>query len=76
MTRTTFVSTLAAALVGFVVFGGAPVRGQVGQGLVDFNTATAEQLAALPNMTPAAVKAITRYDPDETWRPAQESGSS
>jgi DNA uptake protein ComE-like DNA-binding protein len=30
---------------------------------VDFNTATAEQLAALPNMTPAAVKAITDGKP-------------
>jgi DNA uptake protein ComE-like DNA-binding protein len=58
MNRSTFVSTLAGALVAFVVFGG-PVRGQVGQGLMDFNTATAEQLAALPHMSAAAVKAVT-----------------
>jgi DNA uptake protein ComE-like DNA-binding protein len=62
MNRSTFVSTLAGALVGFVVFGG-PVRSQVGQGLMDFNTATAEQLAALPHMTPAAVKAVTDGKP-------------
>ena len=63
MTRGTLVSTLAAALLAAVAFGGAPVSGQVGQGLLDINTATAEQLAALPDMTPAAVKAITDGKP-------------
>ncbi len=63
MTRSTFLSTLAAALVGFVAFGGVSLRGQVGQGLVDVNTATAEQLAALPHMSPAAVKAVTDGKP-------------
>ena len=62
MNRSTFVSTLAGALVAFVVFGG-PVRGQVGQGLMDVNTATAEQLAALPHMSPAAVRAVTDGKP-------------
>jgi len=59
MIRNAFVPTLAAALAAFVALGGTSVRGQVGQGLVDINTATAEQLAALPHMTPAAVKAVT-----------------
>jgi len=59
MIRNAFVPTLAAALAAFVALGGTSVRGQVGQGLVDINTVTAEQLAALPHMTPAAVKAVT-----------------
>ncbi len=61
MIRKTFRSTRAATLVAFItiaVSGGVAVRGQVGQGLVDFNTATAEQLAALPHMSAAAVKAV------------------
>jgi len=63
MIRRIFAPALPAALAAFIAFGSTAVRGQVGQGLVDINTATAEQLAALPNMTPAAVKAVTDGKP-------------
>ena len=52
-----FVSFAAAALLAaaFVV----PSRAQVGQGLIDFNTASEAQLTGLPHMTPALVGRIT-----------------
>jgi len=62
MTRGTFLSIVAVALVA-VAFVGVPVRAQVGAGLTDFNIATAEQLAALPHVTPAAVTAVTDGKP-------------
>jgi DNA uptake protein ComE-like DNA-binding protein len=66
MSRNTFRSVFVTTLVAFgtaFTLGGLAVHGQVGQGLVDFNTATADQLAALPNMSPAAVKAVTDGKP-------------
>jgi len=39
------------------------LRGQVGQGLLDANTATEAELTALPGMTAAAVKAMTTARP-------------
>jgi DNA uptake protein ComE-like DNA-binding protein len=63
MKRSTLLPTIAAAAVAVVMLAGTSASGQVGQGLVDFNTATAEQLAALPHMTPAAVKAVTDGKP-------------
>lgn len=62
MKRGTLLSIAAVALVA-VAFLGVPARAQVGAGLADFNIATAEQLAALPHMTPAAVKAVTDGKP-------------
>ncbi len=62
MRRGTLLSIVAVALVA-VAFVGVPARAQVGAGLTDFNIATAEQLAALPHMTPAAVKAVTDGKP-------------
>lgn len=63
MRRNTLLSTIAASAVAVVMLAGTPASGQVGQGLVDFNTATAEQLAALPHVTPVAVKAVTDGKP-------------
>lgn len=49
--KVALVSMAAAALL-------APAHGQVGQGLMDPNVASATELAALPHMTPAIVKSI------------------
>jgi len=56
MTGKRLVGTTVVVLT--LVLTGMPVRGQVGQGLLDINTASAEQLTALPNMTPAMVEGI------------------
>lgn len=39
------------------------LRGQVGQGILDANTATEAELTALPGMTPAIVKALVAARP-------------
>lgn len=39
------------------------IHAQVGKGLIDLNTANEAALSALPNMTPAAVKAIVEKRP-------------
>ena len=46
------------ALCAAVLAAPSPLRGQVGKGLVDFNTATDKELAALPHFTPATVKSV------------------
>jgi DNA uptake protein ComE-like DNA-binding protein len=43
--------------------GSALVRGQVGKGLLDFNTATEAELTALPGMTAAIAKALVAARP-------------
>jgi hypothetical protein len=58
MTRHRITTSLfAAALVAGAVVA-APVRAQVGQGLLDVNTASEQQITALPHMTPAVVKGM------------------
>jgi DNA uptake protein ComE-like DNA-binding protein len=48
-----------ATILGTVaVWSGAPVRSQVGQGLLDVNTASVEQLTALPHMTDEIVERL------------------
>jgi DNA uptake protein ComE-like DNA-binding protein len=51
-----------AACLAVVVFGVA-LHAQVGKGLIDPNVASDQQLAALPHMTPAIVKAMTEKRP-------------
>jgi DNA uptake protein ComE-like DNA-binding protein len=57
MTVKRLVATILIAVCAAFV---APlsVQGQVGKGLMDFNTAAEKDLAALPNMTPAIAKSI------------------
>jgi DNA uptake protein ComE-like DNA-binding protein len=51
-------------LAAFVVAAlGAAPHAQVGKGLIDPSVATEQQLAALPHMTPAIVKAMTEKRP-------------
>jgi DNA uptake protein ComE-like DNA-binding protein len=53
------------AVVALAVFLGpsAPVEAQVGKGLLDPNVATEKDLAGLPHMTPATVKALLAARP-------------
>ena len=57
MNRTKLAAAAMFALA-LALLAGMPVRGQVGTGLLDVNTTPAEQLAALPNMTPTLVEGI------------------
>ena len=50
-----------AALAAVVLT--AALQAQVGKGLIDPNTASEQQLAALPNMTPAIAKALVEKRP-------------
>jgi DNA uptake protein ComE-like DNA-binding protein len=52
---------VSAALL--VAVFGAALNGQVGKGLLDPNTASEQQLQALPHMTPAIAKAIVEKRP-------------
>jgi hypothetical protein len=51
------VSTAALAVLG------AALQAQVGKGLIDPNVASEQQLAGLPNMTPAIAKALVEKRP-------------
>jgi DNA uptake protein ComE-like DNA-binding protein len=46
-----------------VIVLGAVMQAQVGKGLIDPNVASEQQLAALPNMTPAIAKALVEKRP-------------
>src|SRR5688572_3972291 len=48
---------------GLLAVFGAALNGQVGKGLLDPNTASEQQLQALPHMTPAIAKAIVEKRP-------------
>ena len=54
MTRLRTTAIAIAALLAFAVASSA----QVGKGILDFNTASQQELTALPHMTPAIVKGI------------------
>jgi len=58
MTRHKMTSSLFAAALLAVALIVTPIRAQVGQGLLDVNTASEQQLTALSHMTPAVVKGI------------------
>jgi DNA uptake protein ComE-like DNA-binding protein len=53
---------LVSTAVTFAVLGAA-LQGQVGKGLIDPNVASEQQLAGLPNMTPAIAKALVEKRP-------------
>jgi DNA uptake protein ComE-like DNA-binding protein len=57
------VRILPFVLATVVALSSASISGQVGKGLLDFNTATDAQLAALPGMTPAITKALVAARP-------------
>lgn len=61
MTR--FFKSIGALCVLALVVSSVAVRGQVGQGLLDANTATAAELGAVPGLTPAIVTALTAARP-------------
>jgi DNA uptake protein ComE-like DNA-binding protein len=52
-----------AAAAAVVLLSAAPLAAQVGKGLLDPNVATEKDLAALPHMTPAIVKAMLERRP-------------
>ena len=53
----------AAAFLMTLALTSMPSAGQVGSGLLDLNTASAEQLGGLPHLTPALVKEIQAKRP-------------
>jgi DNA uptake protein ComE-like DNA-binding protein len=55
--------TIGAAALLLALVLAAPAVAQVGKGLIDVNTATEQQLSALPHMTPAIVKAVVAARP-------------
>jgi DNA uptake protein ComE-like DNA-binding protein len=63
MSRSQAVTILAAAALAVGLTGGTAARGQVGQGLLDINTASEQQLTALPHMTPAIVAGLVAARP-------------
>jgi DNA uptake protein ComE-like DNA-binding protein len=56
MTTRRFVAALVLCVTAFVTPG--QLNGQVGKGLLDFNSAPQKDLEALPNLTPTIVKSL------------------
>jgi DNA uptake protein ComE-like DNA-binding protein len=63
MIRFRILGAMAALAVTAALVVGVPASAQVGKGLVDFNTAPADELGKLPHLTPAIVKAIVAARP-------------
>ena len=63
MIRFRLLGAMAAIAVAAALVVGVSATAQVGKGLVDFNTAPAEELAKLPQITPAIVKAVVAARP-------------
>ena len=66
MSRTAFRSIVTVTALGLALVFASPARAQVGKGLIDLNSAPEKELAALPNVTPAVVKAILEKRPFAT----------
>jgi len=66
MSRTAFRSIVTVTAVGLALVFASPALAQVGKGLIDLNSAPEKELAALPNVTPAVVKAILEKRPFAT----------
>ena len=56
MSMNRWVSWVVAGAIAAAISTVAPIRAQVGSGLIDPNIASEQQLTGLPNMTPAIVK--------------------
>lgn len=63
MTVTHLVRLAGATALAVAFAIGTPVRGQVGTGLLDLNTATEAQLTGLPHMTAAIVASVVEKRP-------------
>ena len=63
MTRTLSQWMLMVAVLVAAAGASAPAAAQVGKGLLDTNTASEQQLLALPHMTPAIVKGVLEKRP-------------
>jgi DNA uptake protein ComE-like DNA-binding protein len=63
MIRFRVVGSIAALAVAAVIAIAVPASAQVGKGLVDFNSAPADELGKLPHMTPAIVKTVVAARP-------------
>jgi DNA uptake protein ComE-like DNA-binding protein len=57
---------VTAAVLGLALVTGSRAAAQVGKGLLDLNSATEQQLTALPHMTPAIVKGLIDRRPFAT----------
>jgi DNA uptake protein ComE-like DNA-binding protein len=66
MIRTIKVQRFAAAMVVAAALSGSFASAQVGNGLIDPNVASEQQLSGLPHMTPAIVKAVLANRPFAT----------
>jgi DNA uptake protein ComE-like DNA-binding protein len=66
MSRTAFRSIVTVTALGLALVFASPALAQVGKGLIDLNSAPEKELAALPNVTPAVVKAILEKRPFAT----------
>ena len=66
MSRTALRSVVTVTALGLALVFASPARAQVGKGLIDLNSASEKELAALPNVTPAVVKAILEKRPFAT----------
>ena len=63
MIRFRVLGAMAAIAVAAALVIGIPASAQVGKGLVDFNSAPADELGKLPHVTPAIVKAVVAARP-------------
>lgn len=63
MTRHMFVRLAPSATLLVCLLSGSLLQGQVGKGIVDFNTVAEKELLTLPHLTPAIVKGLVEKRP-------------